>query len=322
MRYVARLAGDDFDLALGELSGYVEARGSPSRIIDKSSKAVVFEANEGIDFTEIALVHEVCVFFGYELQDIDTASLGRRVRVEADKIPRHLVTGARDAEKRAGKMLSDNGIKVDFSSPETVMIYLTEKKNYYGKLVLRIDRNKLKMRDPGKRPYNFSGTVNAVHSRAFVNLARVTEGEVCDPFSGSGAFLLEAGVMGLSVFGCDTSKKHFFGARRNLNHFGVKRYDLRLMDALTIKELNKKFDGIVTDLPWGINTGARYHDKKELYGKFMNEIVPSILKKGRYAVISCDMKRMHCPQELELVQKFALKVHENTTRIVRVFRKS
>jgi len=87
------------------------------------------------------------------------------VRVEADKIPRHLMASARDAEKLTGKMLSDNGIKVDFSSPETVMIYLTEKKNYYGKLLLRIDRNKLKMRDPGKRPYNFSGTVNAVHSR-------------------------------------------------------------------------------------------------------------------------------------------------------------
>jgi len=155
-----------------------------------------------------------------------------------------------------------------------------------------------------------------------VNLMRVTEGDVCDPFCGSGAFLIEAGVMGFRVAGCETSKKHFFGARRNLNHFGVKKHDIRLMDALTINELNKKFDGIVTDLPWGINTGARYHDKKELYREFMEEILPQILKKGRYAVISCDMKRMHCPPELEPIQKFALKVHENTTRIVRVFRKS
>lgn len=321
MRYVARLAGDDFDLALGELSGYVEARRSRFKIVDKSSKAVVFEADDGIDFSDLALVHEVSLFFGYDINDIDTATLGRRVRIEANKIPRHTMAGARNAEKLAGKLLSDRGIKVDFSSSETVMIYLTEKKNYFGKLALRIDRNKLKMHDPGKRPYNFSGTVNAVHSRAFVNLMRVTEGEVCDPFCGSGAFLLEAGVMGLSVFGCDTSKKHFFGARRNLNHFGVKNHDIRLMDALTIKKLNKKFDGIVTDLPWGINTGARYHDKKELYRIFMEDILPGILKIGRYAVISCDMKWMACPPELEIVQKYALKVHENTTRIVRVFRR-
>jgi len=77
MRYVARLAGDDFDLALGEMAGYVEARKSRFRIVDKSSKAVVFEANEGIDFSELALVHEVCAFFGHDIQDIETNTLGK-----------------------------------------------------------------------------------------------------------------------------------------------------------------------------------------------------------------------------------------------------
>ena len=260
------------------------------------------------------------MFFGNDVRDIDTGILGKRVRADAKKVPGNAKKSARGAEKEIGIALSKSGIKVDFSSTETVTAYLAENKSYYGMLLCAIDRNKIQMHSPEKRPYNFSGTVNAELSKAFVNLARTTSGEIADPFCGSGAFLIEAGAMGLSVFGCDTSKKHFYGAMRNLRHFGIRKFDVRLMDALLIREVGRQFDGIVTDLPWGRNTRSRYYNKNELYRKFM-KMLPEILKKGRYAVISCDMDELWHPQELRLEGKFELLLRKSLKRHVWVFKR-
>ncbi len=318
MKFVAVLSGECVELSLAELGAHVEAQGSGFKVCDRADRVVVFEADDGVDFSGIALAHEVCLFFGNHLDDVDTAMLDGKVKVRGRKVGRDVSLSVSDVEKKVGKRLCDNGIKVDFSSGCVARVYVTSDKCYFGKVVCTIDKKALQARDAKFRPYFAAGTINAIYARSFVNLLRCSEGDlVADPFCGSGAFLIEAGLMGMDVFGCDISKKHIEGALKNLSHYGVERCEVVVMDALDCGCLKKKFDGVVCDLPWGKSTVMKY-GKEELVRGFMG-ILPKILKRGKYAVVACDMPELWHPPELKLVDKFEIYVHRSAKRYVWVF---
>lgn len=319
MDYVALLSGECIEFSLAELSAYLEARGSRFKIKDKSDRVVVFEADKDVDFSMLALTHEVSLFFGYDVDDVDTGMLENRVNVRAMKFFRggDLSSGA--IEKKVGKRLKDDGIKVDFSSGCLVRIHITKDRCYFGKVVSVIDRKAIRKRDAKYRPYFMTGSINAIYARAFVNLARGIKGRLIgDPFCGSGAFLIEAGLMGMKVFGCDIAEEHVSGCNKNLIHYGVDEADVRVMDALAVPLARIKLDAVVSDLPWGKSTFIKY-DKNELYVRFMKNL-PRILKKGKYAVISGDAPQLWHPPEMQLVFKFELYVHKSAKRYVSIFR--
>ncbi|MFH1432457.1 MAG: N-6 DNA methylase [archaeon] len=319
MDYVALLSGECIEFSLAELSAYLEARGSRFKVKDRDERVVVFEADKGVDFSMLALTHEVSLFFGYTVDDVNTKMLDNRVNVRAMKFFKGGPLSSEAIERKVGKRLQDNGIKVDFSSGCVVRIHITKDKCYFGKVACLIDRKGIRKRDAKLRPYFMTGSINAIYARAFVNLARGIEGRLIgDPFCGSGAFLIEAGLMGMKVFGCDIAKEHVSGCIANLAHYGVDEADVRVMDALAVPGIRIKFDAVVSDLPWGKSTFLKY-DKNELYRRFM-EILPRILKKGRYAVVAGDAPQSWHPPELQLVSSFELYVHKSAKRYVSVFR--
>lgn len=320
MKFVAVLSGECVELSLAELGAYVEAQGSGFKVCDRVERVVVFEADEAVDFSGIALAHEVCLFFGYDVCDVDTAILDGKVKVRGRKIGRDVCLSVSDVEKKVGKRLCDNGIKVDFSSGCVVRVYVCGDKCYFGKVVWSADKKGLAARDAKFRPYFAAGTINAIYARSFVNLLRCSKGDVvADPFCGSGAFLIEAGLMGMDVFGCDICRKHVLGAFLNLSHYGVSNYEVAVMDALDWECLKKKFDGVVCDLPWGKSTIVKY-GKEELARRFM-KVLPKILKKKKFAVIACDMPKLWHPPELKLISRFELYVHRSAKRYVWVFQR-
>ncbi len=320
MKYVAILSGECAGLSLAELGAYVDARGSRFKVHDRADRVVVFEAGDGIDFSGLALVHEVCLFFGYRSDDVDTAKLDGKVKVRGRKIGMNISLSVSAIEKKVGKILCDNSIRIDFSSTCVVRIYVAKDKSYFGKVVCTIDKKALQARDAKFRPYFAAGTINAIYARSFVNLLHCSKGAVvADPFCGSGAFLIEAGLMGMDVFGFDISKKHIEGALKNLSHYGVERCEVVMMDALDSGCLKKKFDGVVCDLPWGKSTVMKY-DKEELVRGFM-KVLPKILKKKKFAVIACDVPELWHPPELKLISRFELYVHRSAKRYVWVFQR-
>lgn len=319
MKYIALLCGEHTELSLTELRSYVEARGLKFGIVEKDGRIVVFDTGFDIDFSNLALTHEVSLFFGHKVDDVDVSKLDGNVSVRAVKIDDHASFRSNSLEKAVGGKLHESGRRIDFSSSCVVRIYVTHTKCYYGVLRCAVDRKALRARDAKSRPYLMIGSINAIYARAFVNLMSCAPGDIiADPFCGSGAFLIEAGMMGVEVFGCDISEKHSSGCIRNLSHYGVKRHDVRVMDALDITDLKKRFDGVVTDLPWGKSTLMKYN-KDELFRKFM-KILPKILEKGKYAVIAGDTPELWYPKKLHLVDRFELYVHRSAKRYVWIFR--
>ena len=320
MKFVCVLFGECVELSLAELRAYVGGQGSFFDVVERDGRVVVFRARNDADFSGLALVHEVCLFFGDDVSSVDCAKLRCKVKVRGKKIGGGGFCSVAEVERKVGKRLCDNGVKVDFSSDCVVRVYVTEKKCFFGNVVWSVDKKALQGRDAKHRPYFACGTLNAVDARGFVNLLRCVSGDrILDPFCGSGAFLVEAGQLGMDVFGCDICAKHVFGARRNLLHYGVARQWVFLMDALDVDCLRKKFDGVVCDLPWGKSTVMKY-DKEKVYRGFM-EVLPKVLKKGKYAVVACDEAELWCSRELKLVEKFEIYVHRSASRYVYVFRR-
>ena len=320
LKFVCVLSGECVELSLAELRAYICAQGSFFEVFERDDRVVVFRARDDVDFSGLALVREVCLFFGDEVASVDCAKLCGKVKVRGKKIGGGGFCGVADVERKVGKRLYDSGFKVDFSSDCVVRVYVTENKCFFGKVVCSIDKKGLRGRDAKHRPYFACGTLNAVDARAFVNLLRCSKGDrILDPFCGSGAFLVEAGLLGIDVFGCDICVKHVFWGRRNLLHYGVARSKLFLMDALDTGCLKKKFDGVVCDLPWGKSTVMK-DDKEKVYRGFMR-VLPKVLKKGKYAVVACDVAELWCPAELKLVERFEIYVHRSANRYVYVFQR-
>ncbi len=320
LKFVCVLFGDCVELSLAELRAYVCAQGSFFEVVLREDRVVVFRARQDVDFSGLALVREVCLFFGDDVCSVDCANLCSNVKVRGKKIGGGGFCAVAEVERKVGKMLYDSGVKVDFSSDCVVRIYVCEKKCFFGKVVCSIDKKGLQGRDAKHRPYFACGTLNAVDARGFVNLLRCSKGDrVLDPFCGSGAFLVEAGLLGMDVFGCDIIGAHVFGARKNLFHYGVADGKFFLMDALDAGCLRRKFDGVVCDLPWGKSTVMK-DDKEKTYRGFM-KVLPNILKKGKYAVVACDVAELWCPRELKLVERFEIFVHRSANRYVYVFRR-
>ncbi len=318
MKFVCVLWGGCAELSLAELRACVCAQGSFFEVVLRDGRVVVFRARHDVDFSGLALLNEVCLFFGDDVSSVDCAKLNCNVKVRGKKVGSSVSFSVAEVERKVGKRLYDSGVKVDFSSDCVVRVYVTEKKCYFGKVVCSIDKKGLRARDAKMRPYFECGTLNAVDARAFVNLLRCGRRDmVLDPFCGSGAFLIEAGILGMDVFGCDIVGAHVSGARRNLLHYGVAEGKVILMDALDAECLCVKFDGVVCDLPWGKSTVIK-SGKDEVYRGFMG-VLPKILKKGKYAVIACDVGGLWYPAELKLVEMFEIYVHRSANRYVYVF---
>ena len=84
-----------------------------------------------------------------------------------------------------------------------------------------------------------------------INLTGLKEGEtVCDPFCGTGTTLLEAESMGIHAIGLDFDEKMYKISKENLKANGYKSKVFKL-DFQEFTKISEKFDGIVTDLPYG-----------------------------------------------------------------------
>jgi tRNA (guanine10-N2)-dimethyltransferase len=146
-----------------------------------------------------------------------------------------------------------------------------------------------------------------------------------DPFCGAGGFLIEAGLMGAEVYGYDIDEDAVRGCRRNLNHFGVKGYQLEVGDARDLKDKYRDFfDAIAADLPYGIQSSTRGMTLEELYKKSLESFF-GILKEGGYA---CIISPEHVVVEalaqeagFEVVETHSERIHRSLTRKILVIRK-
>jgi len=168
--------------------------------------------------------------------------------------------------------------KVNLENPKTLIELFFYKNKVYCGLLIYENKENFESRKSHLRPFPHPSSLNPKVARALVNISGIKENDVLlDPFCGTGGFLIEAGLMSIKIIGCDISKMMVKGCIKNLKHFHIKNYKIIGKNALQISE---KFDYVVTDLPYGLNSNVYLeYNKKSINEKF-NKINLKINKKN------------------------------------------
>lgn len=151
--------------------------------------------------------------------------------------------------------------KVNLENPKTLIeLFFIKNKVYCGLLFKKIKKD-FHLRKAHLRPELHPTSLHPKLARCLVNLTGAKKNSiVVDPFCGAGGILIEAGLIDLKPIGYDLYNIMIKRAKINLDHYKIKNYKLINKDALKIK---KKYDYIVTDLPYGLNTSIWIKEKNK-----------------------------------------------------------
>ena len=226
--YAFELSGEHSSLPKSEALALLEICSSEYRQISSLDRCLIVEASDlDLDIgARLAMTHriiEVQSIVDADLEAImnaaDELEIPRlRYKVRARRLgpatlPNDLV------ERKVGSVLWSRGYQADLKDPEIVIRVLnTGEKVILGLEVARIDRGTFEMRRPHLKPFFHPGAMGPRMARALVNMARLKAKErLLDPFSGTGGFLVEAGLMGIRGVGVDAQEQIVRGARANLS---------------------------------------------------------------------------------------------------------
>jgi len=210
-----------------------------------------------------------------------------------------------ELENSMGDMISKfSHAKVNLENPDiTVYLIFTNNENFFGfsKRVKALIRPKKIKKYPHELDWKLT--------RVMINLIGLKKGEtLCDPFCGTGTTLLEAESMGIHAIGLDFDEKMCEIARENLK---VNRYHSKVLKSefQELSKISKKFDGIVTDLPYG--TSSKTSEKpQEILKKFF-----SILPKRKKVAIMYK-KELDLNSKLNGLKKYHIYRHKSLTRTI------
>lgn len=162
--------------------------------------------------------------------------------------------------------------KVELKNPQTsIQLLITRKRAYCGLLVFE-NRENFESRKSHLRPFHSPSSLNPRLARALINLTGIGSNEILiDPFCGAGGFLIEAGLMEIRTVGYDINRIMVDGCRKNLEYFHINNFSLKARNALDISD---KFDCMVTDLPYGLNSNvvSEYHKNNWKLGRINKKI--------------------------------------------------
>jgi len=210
-----------------------------------------------------------------------------------------------ELENSMGDMISKfSHAKVKLEDPDiTVFLIFTNEENFFGfsKRVKEV-RRPIKIK---KYPHELDWKL----TRVMINLIGLKKGEtLCDPFCGTGTTLLEAESMGIHAIGLDFDQKMCEMAKENLKVNGYKS-EVFQSDFQELSKISDKFDGIVTDLPYGISSKTS-KKPQEILKEFFS-IMP---KRKKIAIMY--KKELDNNLKLSGLKKYHIYRHKSLTRTI------
>lgn len=212
-----------------------------------------------------------------------------------------------DLEDVMGNMISKfSQAKVSLENPAIIIyLILVDLQGFFG------FSTELKKATKTKKLNSHPHELDWKLSRAMINLAGFKEGDtVCDPFCGTGTTLLEAESMGIRSIGIDFDKKMCEITKKNLKE---NKIDPQVFnsDYKFLNKIKKKYDGIVTDLPYG-----RASKTSESPEKLLRNFISMIPKKKRLAI----MCKKGAEKGLKITpsKKYEIYRHKSLTRTILV----
>ncbi|AFL96015.1 N2, N2-dimethylguanosine tRNA methyltransferase [Thermococcus cleftensis] len=229
-----------------------------------------------------------------------------------------------DLPRKLGAVIHAQGFKVNLSRPDTLVRVYCGERLYTGIRLRFFDPKDFEKRKAHHRPFFRPISLHPRVSRALVNLTKARR-ELLDPMMGAGGILMEAGLLGLRVYGVDIRQEMVEGAEMNLRHYGIRDYVLKLGDATRLEELfDKKFEAVATDPPYGTSATLAGRKRDELYQKVLESIYEVLEDGGRLAIAfptSFDGKAEAERIGFKTLGRYYQRVHKSLERYFYVFEK-
>jgi tRNA (guanine10-N2)-dimethyltransferase len=328
-RLVFELSGEQPTLPKSEVIGCIEAYGWPYTVVGSYDQALVIDTDADVEILtkRLALTHHIlelifeCKAEKEEIKKVaEAANLGlgpgEAFVVRVKKVREY---GDVDAsfERELGAVIWHRGYKVDLDHPDVVFrAIVTESVCLFGRLMASVDRAQYEERAPLKKPFFLPGVLMPRISRAIVNMARIRNGYMLDPMSGTGGILVEAEFIGdeIHVVGCDIQKKMAYGTRWNLRHYG-RNYDVVRQDSLRMAIKDDSVDAMVTDFPYGQSTPVMGASLGDFHKGALKEMY-RVLKPGRYAVVVYrePMEKLLREAGFKVIETHEQYIHRSLTR--------
>ncbi len=182
-----------------------------------------------------------------------------RICIEGFKIEYLVLDGDFTEYAERLKKLKDIGYSIegnpDYYSPTiTYALCYHEGIWYFGVLI----KDRFAWYKHKEKPRSYSNSISINIAKALVNIAAKAnkEKELLDACCGVGTIMLEACFAGNSIEGCDINWKVCRDARVNLAHFNYTATIYRS----DIKDISKKYDAAIIDLPYNLLSCATDHD--------------------------------------------------------------
>ena len=201
--------------------------------------------------------------------------------------------------------------EVNLENPQNEFrVFFINDETIFSKKLFSIREN-FEGRKATKRPFFSPVSLHPKIARAMVNLSR-SKSSVLDPFCGTGGILIEAGLMGLKVYGNDISRRMVEGCAKNLKFFGVESFELENRD---ISELEfKDLEAIVTDLPYGRSSFTNKEDLPSLYSRSFKRFHEMLAPNGRAVVCMDDPRLLKLAKGFKIDSLHEVYVHRGMKR--------
>ena len=319
MKLLLELSMECESLARSEVLAAASALGGRPRTISCGPGVLVMEtsADPKALVSRLALCHHVSEFLDEcGPRDVETCAgsvdVPGPIRVRSTKVGENSVDLS-SVSRRVGAALGRSK-GVDLHNPKSEVRIVFSERVHVGRLIGSVDRSSFERRKNRYMPYFYPASVHPKFARALVNLTKVSKGErLLDPFSGTGAILAEASLVGLRAIGTDFSEKMIEGSRKNLKHVGAEA-QLRLCDVGDIPQEVGRVQGIATDPPYGKSTSTNGESIPTLYKRSFKAFSEVIDRGSIAAVVVPDKKLLEKANGFELVESHELWVHRSLTR--------
>jgi tRNA (guanine10-N2)-dimethyltransferase len=230
-------------------------------------------------------------------------------------------------ERRIGAVILDRvaGVKVSLRRPDVTFFgVLTGEFFVLGRKLAEIVPKVFVLRGPRRRPFFHPSAMPAKLARCMVNLAQPVAGDlVLDPFCGTGAMLIEAGLMGCRVVGFDVQWRMVMGTVRNLRHFGVAADGVLMADVRHMPV--RQVDCIVTDPPYGRSAKTLGREVGDIVDDFLH-VAADCVARGRRLCIAFPkgvrIARLAEDSGFKVVESHYVYIHRSLTREVAVLERA
>jgi tRNA (guanine10-N2)-dimethyltransferase len=234
------------------------------------------------------------------------------IRIRSTKIG-ELTIDLASATRRLGAIVGKTR-GVNLSSPKSDIRIVFSEHAHIGRAMASIERAAFEKRKNRYMPFVYPASLHPKFARALVNLTLTPEGgRLLDPFSGTGAILSEASMIGLHAIGSDFSGRMIEGSRKNLAHL-KQDAELHLCDVGAIEEEIGAVDGIATDPPYGRSTSTDGERLPQLYERAFRSFHGVLRRGAKAAVVVPDLKLLGEARGFRVIGTHQLRVHRSLTR--------